>query len=68
VSNAIRFLETMGSNPSVGANYAAVIAALDVPPQQRRALLARDHAELGTLLGGREAMKCLVFSQEEVIR
>jgi hypothetical protein len=68
MSNAIRFLETMGSNPRAGSDYAAVVASLQVPPQQRQALLARNHAALGALLGGREAMKCLVFSQEEVIQ
>jgi len=68
VSNAIRFLESLGSNPRSSADYAGAIAALPVSPRERQALLARDHVGLGLLLGGRDQMKCLVFSQEEIVQ
>jgi hypothetical protein len=50
MTQLIRFLELLGSDPSATAlsrdDYAAAVAALDVDDAQRRALLARDAAAL----------------------
>lgn len=61
MSNAIRFLEAMGSRPVLSAvEYTATIEALDVDGAQRQALLDRDHAALNDLLGGRAKMRFFV--------
>ncbi len=60
MSNAIQFLETMGTDASRGrlsaAEYADAVAKLDADESQRRALMERDHAELNALLSGRETV------------
>jgi hypothetical protein len=56
VSNIIQFLEAMGSQQLTASEYAATVAALELDPQQRQALLDRDHAALNDLLGGRAKM------------
>jgi len=67
MSNVIRFLETMGSTPMSASEYAASVAALGrhVDPEQRRALLDRDHAALNDLLSGRATMRCAVFAGDD---
>lgn len=73
MSQAIQFLEALGSNPALvrlsAAEYAATVAALDVDQVQRQALLDRDHEALNGLLGGREKMLCLILNPgEEPVR
>lgn len=69
VSNVIRFLETLGSNPALtrlsAAEYAATVAALDADHGQRQALLTRDHAALNDLLGGREKVLFAIFAPDD---
>lgn len=70
MSNVIRFLETLGSNPArlSTAEYAAAVAALEVDDTERQALMDRDQAALNDLLGGREKMLCLVWPSDEPVK
>jgi hypothetical protein len=69
MSDAIRFLESMGSDSSLSRlsadEYAATVASLEVGPLQQRALIDRDHAALSDLLGGRATLLCSVFAPDE---
>jgi hypothetical protein len=65
MSNIIRFLETMGSRPIPTADYAAMVAALEVGAPQRKALLDRDQDALNELLDGRRQLKCAIFAADE---
>ena len=67
VSNAIRFLETMGAAASLQttAGYVAAVVALDVEADQRAALLDRDVASLARLLEARPAMFCMILAPDE---
>jgi len=60
MSNAIQFLEAMGSNAALGrlsaAGYAAAVAQLDADEAQQQALLDRNHVALNDLLDGRPKM------------
>lgn len=66
MSNAIQFLEAMGSNAALGrlsaAEYAAAVAQLDADEAQQQALLERNHAALSDLLEGRPKMVFMVSS------
>lgn len=68
MSNAIQFLESLGSNAALtrlsAVEYAATVASLDVHAGHRQALLDRDADALSGLLGGRETMRCLIFQGE----
>lgn len=68
MSNAIQFLEAMGSNAAMSrlsaGDYAAVIAGLDADGSQQRALLERDPIALNGLLGGRAKMRFFVNTFE----
>ena len=63
--NTIRFLETIGASPISYADYAGSVAALDVDPAEREALLQHDHAALNDLLRGRQTMFLAVFAPDE---
>lgn len=67
MSNAIRFLESMGASASLqsAAEYAAVVAALEVEPAQQAALLDRDVATLANLLDARPTMFCMILAPDE---
>ncbi len=65
MSNAIQFLESMGSKPLSASSYAASVALLDIEHDHRRALLDRNHSALNDLLGGRAKLMCVVFSPDE---
>jgi hypothetical protein len=69
MSNVIRFLESMGSNPALSrlsaAEYSAVVAALDVDDRQKQALQDRDAGLLNDLLGGRSKMYCAQWPAKE---
>jgi hypothetical protein len=69
MSNVIRFLETLGSNPALtkmsAAEYAAAVVALDVDDAQRQALIDRDQDALNGLLGGRYDMMCILWPADE---
>jgi hypothetical protein len=60
MSNVIRFLETLGREAGAGApasaEFAAQVAALQIEPSLRQALVDGDVATLSRLLGGREKM------------
>lgn len=66
MSNIIRFLEAVGSKPLSAAEYAATVSLLDVDANERQALARRDHLALNEALGGREEMRCLIFSNDEL--
>ena len=72
MSNMVRFLETLGSNPALtklsAAEFEAIVATLDVDNAQRQALIARDNAALNDLLGGRERMLCVIWPADEPAR
>ena len=67
MSNAIRFLESMGAAASsqATADYLAAVAALDVEADQRAALRDRDVASLTRLLDARPAMFCMILAPDE---
>lgn len=69
MTDVIRFLESMGSNPALAnlpaTDYAAAVAALDADQPQKQALLDRDHAQLNRLLGGRHKMYCSQYPARE---
>lgn len=70
MSNVIRFLEALGSNPALTrlsvADYEAVVASLDADAAQQQALLGRNHSALNDLLGGRaERMMLMQWAPEE---
>lgn len=65
MSNAIQFLETLGSKPMLSpADYAATVAALDLDAAQQQALLQRDHEVLNDLLGGRTLMAMFIATPD----
>ncbi|SDQ61550.1 hypothetical protein SAMN05428982_1824 [Pseudoxanthomonas sp. CF385] len=57
----------MGASASLrgAADYAAAVAALEVEPAQRAALLGRDADALARLLDGRPAMFCMILAPDE---
>lgn len=64
MSNVIQFLEALGST-SVKLSpteYAMNVATLEVEESHRKALMDRDQDALGTLLGGRPGMRCIIWS------
>jgi len=69
MSNVIRFLESMGSDPSLArlspAGYATAVAALELDDAQRQALQDRDAVTLNALLGGQPKMYCAQFPGRE---
>lgn len=68
MSNAIRFLEALGSQPADGsapAGYEAAVAACELDEPERRALRGRDAAALARLLEGRETMICAVCTPDD---
>lgn len=69
MSNAIRFLESMGANPAMArlsaAEYRATVELLDVDDAERDALLSRDAIALNGLLGGRSKMYCSQYPARE---
>lgn len=70
MSNAIQFLQSMGSDSALArtsvVDYAAAVAALDIDDAQQRALLDRDQAALSGLLGGRARMIFAVMAPDDV--
>lgn len=65
MSNAIRFLESVGSNPLSAAEYAASVQLLDLDGSQRQALLDRNQLSLNEMLGGRKQLIFAVCAAEE---
>lgn len=69
MSNAIRFLETLGQNPALAALPANEIEALMVSmvlaDDQRRALLAADTGALNRALHGRSLMMAIQHGGHE---
>ena len=64
-SQVIRFLEALGSNPVGMSDFNASVTMLDIDAEQRRALLDGNGTALSNALGGRETMRCLVFSGDD---
>ena len=68
MSKVIAFLETMGRTGLPGQlqpeQYEAAVEAAGIEDAARDALLARDADALGSLLGGRMEMMCLLFPAE----
>lgn len=65
MSKVIQFLESVGAAPALLPDqYAALVAELDVGDAQRDALIGRDTAALGELLGGRPVMRCAIFEPQ----
>ena len=65
MSNAIRFLDAVGSRPLSFTQYADALALLDIDDEQRSALLNRDSAKLKELLGGRSKVMMMVWAPQE---
>ena len=70
MSDVVSFLETMGSNPSIGrlspADYAAAVAQLGLDDAQASALIARDRGALDDLIGSRkQCMLALAIPEDE---
>ncbi len=66
MSNVIRFLEAAGRRPMSAAEYVVAVSSMDVDSPQREALMRRDQSALAKAMGGREEMRCLIFSGEEL--
>ena len=69
MSNAIQFLEGLGSRPALVtasfAVYEEAVRELQFPDRQRAALLARDPTALGQALGSRAHMICAVCTPDD---
>lgn len=68
MTDAIRYLETIGASPALANEpdaVAAAVAALGIDERQKRALLGNDAGALGKALGGRELMRCLILTPDE---
>ncbi|KRG68798.1 hypothetical protein [Pseudoxanthomonas dokdonensis] len=69
MSNAIRFLETLGQNPTLAALPAneieALMATMALADDQRRALLAADAGALNQALNGRQLMMAIQHGGNE---
>lgn len=65
MSNAIRFLETLGQNPALSRipsdQLQAMIESLELDPAQREAILQGDLSTLSRLVGGRAEMVGLIW-------
>ncbi len=65
MSNAIRFLETLGQNPALSRlspdQLQAMIESLKLDPAQREAILQGDLSALSRLVGGRAEMIGLIW-------
>jgi hypothetical protein len=69
MSNVIQFLEALGSSSrKLSPNdYAMNVATLEIEESQRKALMDRDRDALGTLLGGRPGMRCIIWSSAKAV-
>lgn len=69
MSNAIQFLESLGSNAASSrlsaAEYTATVASLDIDAAQQQALLDRDEVRLNVLLGGLDSARCVIFTTDQ---
>lgn len=69
MSNAIQFLETLGSRPALVmatfAGYEEAVDGLQCADGQREALRARDPVALGRALHGRAHMICAVCTPDD---
>lgn len=65
MSNAIRFLETLGQDPALSRlppdQLQAMIESLELEPAQREAMLRGDSSALSRLMGGRANMVGLIW-------
>lgn len=65
MTHVVAFLESLGRQAGLSeADFAAAVAALDVAPLVREALLRRDAARLPQLLGASEPV-CFILSPAE---
>lgn len=69
MTEAIRFLETLGSNPALAratsaAAYGNALDVLGVDGQKQQALLDRDPRALNLLLGGRAVMAMAIATPD----
>lgn len=65
MTHVVEFLESLGRRGDLTADaYAAAVAALDVAPLVRDALLRRDAARLPQLLGASEPV-CFILAPAE---
>lgn len=67
MSNVIHFLESVGSAARLqsAADYAAAVAASDLEPSERKALLDRDVRSLTKIMRGRASMFCMIIAPDE---
>jgi len=67
MSNVVQFLEALSLDPSqmTEAEYAEAVAATNVDPSTREALLKRDPMALNRLLGGRGTVMAFIMPAEE---
>lgn len=64
MSNAIQFLEVMGSEPALWAAFDKMHAT-GIDDQQHEALLRGDREALSRLLDGKLNMMCLIMSPDD---
>jgi hypothetical protein len=64
MSNVIRFLEAIAIQHPGETHYGAMVADLDVDDSQKTALMNCDGTALARLLGGRDAMCCMVLGTD----
>ena len=64
MSNLIRFLELAAQGRYGQSQMQSTISSLDVDPAVRQALAEGDIEMLTSTVGGRAAMRCLVFTPD----
>lgn len=67
MTNVISFLQAIGADakPMAESDYADAVATLDIDPEMRAALIARDQATINRLLGGRGNVFSLLVPAED---
>ena len=64
MSNVIRLLETMGRGGMTSAEFDEGVRRLEDDSTVKQALLRRDEAALGQLLGARPVLCCMILADE----
>ena len=64
MSDVIRFLESVAIRQPDGLRYDTMVSRLDANEEQKQALIGRDAEALARLLGGRDAMCCMILGTD----
>lgn len=67
MANVIRFLETLGSRAMTPAEIDESVRQIEGESVLKQALLFRDNAALGHILGARSVMYCMILADENPV-